>query len=246
MIDVITPNWPAPANIQAFTTTRLGGFSLAPFDTFNLALHVGDSKTDVLQNREVLTRKKNLPHAPLWLEQNHTSIAVSADIPYEAYPEGDASYSFLPDRVCAVMTADCLPILICDIQGTQVAAIHAGWRGLVAGIIPATLDKLKGKPKDLMAWFGPAIGPEAYEVKDDVRDAFLQNKSGKPEHFKPTSSDSYLLNVYAIAQYQLNNLGLTHVFGGEYCTYTDAERFFSYRRSGNTGRMASVIWLKNT
>jgi polyphenol oxidase len=243
MIDVITPNWPAPSKIKAFTTTRTGGFSLAPFDTFNLAMHVGDSKADVIENREVLQRKQKLPHAPLWLEQSHSTVVVSADLAYEAYPVADASYSFLPGRVCAVMTADCLPVLICDTQGTQVAAIHAGWRGLADGIVAATVANLKAKPKDLLVWLGPAIGPEAFEVKDDVRDAFMQGKSGKSDHFKQTAKGVYLADMYSIARHQLSKLGVDQVFGGDYCTYTDTERFFSYRRNNTTGRMASLIWI---
>jgi YfiH family protein len=246
MIDVIQPNWPAPPQVKAFTTTRMGGFSLAPFDTFNLATHVGDNKADVIQNRNVLQRKKNLPHAPLWLEQNHTITVVSADLPYDAYPVADASYSFLPERVCAVLTADCLPLLICDSQGTQVAAVHAGWRGLAQGIVPATVEKLRADPKNLLVWLGPAIGPEAFEVKDDVRDMFLHAKSGKAEHFKETSQGVYLADMYAMARFQLNNCGVEQVFGGDFCTYNDPERFFSYRRNNTTGRMASVIWLSKS
>lgn len=244
MIDVITPNWPAPAHVQAFTTTRVGGFSLAPYDTFNLAMHVGDSNADVLQNREVLLRKKNLPHAPLWLEQNHTTTVVSADEAYEAYPQADASYSFLSGRVCAVLTADCLPLLMTDMNGTQVAAIHAGWRGLADGIVPASIAKLTAHPKDLLVWLGPAIGPKEFQVKDDVRDVFLKAKSGLPEHFQETAPGIYLLDIYAVARYQLGRCGVEQVFGGDHCTYTDAERFFSYRRNGTTGRMASVIWFE--
>lgn len=243
MIDVIQANWPAPPHVRAFTTTRIGGFSLAPFDTFNLATHVGDSKSDVIQNRDLLIRKKNLPHAPLWLEQSHTTTVVSADIAYEAYPVADASYSFLRERVCAVLTADCLPLLICDTQGTQVAAIHAGWRGLAQGIVPATIAKLTAHPKDILVWMGPAIGSQAFEVKDDVRDMFLDAKSGKPEHFKEISKGCYLADMFAMARYQLAKCGVEQVFGGEYCTYTDTERFYSYRRQNVTGRMASLIWL---
>lgn len=243
MIDVIQANWPAPPHVQAFTTTRVGGFSLAPFDTFNLGMHVGDSKADVLQNREVLQRKKNLPHAPLWLEQKHTTTVVCADLRYDAYPVADASYSFMPGRVCAVLTADCLPLLICDTQGTQVAAVHAGWRGLAEGIVPATVAQLKAHPKDLLVWMGPAIGPQAFEVKDDVRDIFLEKKSGKSEHFRETAAGVYLADMYAMARFQLEKCGVEQVYGGEHCTYTDTERFFSYRRNGTTGRMASVIWV---
>lgn len=243
MIDVIQANWPAPPHVRAFTTTRMGGFSLAPYDTFNLATHVGDSALDVIQNREVLARKKNLPHAPLWLEQNHTTTVVSADLPYEAYPTADASFSFLPERVCAVLTADCLPVLVCDKQGTQVAAIHAGWKGLAAGIIPATLLKLKANPKDILVWMGPAIGPEAFEVKDDVRDIFIDAKSAKSDHFREKAKGLYLADMYSIARFQLSKCGVDEVYGGEYCTFSDPERFFSYRRNNVTGRMASVIWL---
>lgn len=242
MIDVINPNWPAPANIKAFCTTRTGGFSLAPFDTFNLAMHVGDSKLDVIENRELLQRKKNLPHAPLWLEQTHSTTVINADLPFEAYPVADASYSYLAGRVCAVMTADCLPLLICDVQGTQVAAVHAGWRGLADGIITATVKQLKAKPKDLLVWLGPAIGPKAFEVKDDVRDYFLNAKTGKAEHFEETAKGSYLADMYEMARFQLNKAGIDQVFGGDFCTYTDTERFFSYRRHAQTGRMASLIW----
>lgn len=243
MIDVINPNWPAPPHVKAFTTTRLGGFSLAPFDTLNLAMHVEDSKADVSQNRALLQKKKQLPHAPLWLEQNHTTIVVDADKPFDAYPEGDASHTYLPGRVCAVLTADCLPLLITDTQGTQVAAVHAGWRGLADGIVPATVSKLKAHPKDLLVWLGPAIGPKAFEVKDDVRDIFLKAKTALTEHFKETAPGLYLFDIYAAARYQLGRCGIEQVFGGDYCTYTDTEKFFSYRRQAKTGRMATLIWF---
>jgi YfiH family protein len=244
MIDVINANWTAPAHVHAFTTTRLGGFSLAPFDTFNLATHVGDSKADVLQNREVLQRKKKLPHAPLWLEQNHSTVVISADEMYESYPQADASYSSLPGRVCAVLTADCLPLLITDTQGIQVAAVHAGWKGLAEGIVPACIAKLKATPKDLLVWMGPAIGPKVFEVKDDVRDLFLKMNAALPQHFHQTSAGVYLLDMYSAARYQLNRCGVEQIFGGDFCTYTDHERFFSYRRHHTTGRMASLIWFE--
>lgn len=267
----ITPTWPAPKNVQALTTLRQGGVSQKPFDGLNLAAHVGDELQHVLANRNLLKEQANLPAEPLWLTQVHGTrvldvsdlnsktppayhlrpfplISATAFHPkeseFELGPEADASVSFDHDKVCAVLTADCLPILICDEMGTRVAAIHAGWRGLAAGIIEATVQKLNENPHKLLAWFGPAIGSDAFEVGEDVLTAF----KGQGDHsaFRPTSSGKWMADIYYLAKWRLKQLGITRVFGGGFCTFHENERFYSFRRSNPTGRMATLIWLNGT
>lgn len=239
----IRPDWPAPYQVNAHMTLRGEGYSLSPYDYFNLATHVGDDPAHVKLNREKLANDLSLPTEPLWLDQQHTTVVVSADRSYSEIPVADASYSVLPDHVCAVMTADCIPLLICDQQGTQVAAIHAGWRGLADGVIAATLEKLSAKRSDLLVWLGAAIGREAFEVGVEVIEAFTSQSSGLEEHFVVKTEGKFLGDLYAIARYQLSALGVHHVYGGNRCTYSEPTYFYSYRRDGTTGRMASLIWL---
>ena len=233
----IEADWPAPAGIKAGTTLRQGGVSKAPYASLNIATHVGDELSCVEQNRTLL----NLPNQPQWLEQTHTTDAIllPAD---ESIPKGDAAYTLTPNVVCAVMTADCLPLLITDKQGSCVAAIHAGWRGLCNGIIEATINKLPVEPGSLLVWLGPAIGANVYEVGKEVYDAFTQKHEDAKQAFTATSEGHWLFDIYWLARFRLKQIGVTQIYGGDHCTFTEEERFFSYRRDGVTGRMASMIW----
>lgn len=242
-LPIIKPNWPAPANVHAFTTTRKGGFSLAPFNEFNLALHVEDDPQTVLQNRQYLMTKCTLPNTPYWLNQTHSTIVVETGLEIDT-PTADASYTQQKNSICTVLTADCLPILICDKAGSIVSAIHAGWKGLGAGIIAATLMHLPVPNKDLLVWLGPAIGPQAFAVQQDVVDYFLSFDPDSKIGFTRISDTHYLGNKYQLAKQQLEKAGIVDIYGGEYCTYTQNDLFFSYRRDKKTGRMASLIWLE--
>jgi polyphenol oxidase len=237
--DLIIPNWPAHANVKALQTNRLGGVSLAPYNSLNLGSHVNDNPIHVAQNRQMLSQF--LPSEPVWLNQVHGINVVDA-ASTDCVPDADASYTTRKNVVCVTMTADCLPILVCDTAGTLVASIHAGWRSLCDGVIEATITKLPAKPANLMAWLGPAIGPNAFEVGAEVREQFMA-KDAKSELAFKKHGDKYLADIYKIATQRLNNLGVTQIYGGGECTYTDEERFFSFRRDGVTGRMATLIWL---
>ena len=246
----IEPNWPAPANIRALSTTRPGGCSAAPFDSFNLAHHVGDEPTAVAANRGVLGDNLPAGTAIQWLTQVH-GIQVVAAGDYADYPEADAAWSKDPIKACAVLTADCLPVLFCTVSGDRVAAAHAGWRGLVDGVLEATVAALDTDPLQLMAWLGPAIGPQAFEVGAEVRDRFLAaapacDRALAAACFQPSDAKTghYFANLYTLARLRLGSLGINAVFGGGLCTYTDSTRFYSYRRDGQTGRMATLILLQ--
>lgn len=238
----IIPDWPAPVTVRACTTTRHGGVSLAPYDGLNLGEHVGDAPHDVAANRLYLERSLNLPAAPLWLNQVHGTQVVNAANALSGVT-ADASYATQPGVVCAVMTADCLPVLICDRQGSKVAAAHAGWRGLANGVIEATLASLNSPPEDLLIWLGPAIGPQAFEVGAEVRDQFMAHDPQAAQAFQPApSGERWLADIYQLARQRLARQGVTAVYGGDECTFTSQERFYSFRRDSITGRMASVIW----
>lgn len=239
---LITPDWPAPAHIKAVSSTRLGGVSQSPYDSLNLGLHVDDNPDAVAANRNILSQSANLPSSPMWLNQVHGTDVVDA-CQWEEDMDADASYSNQPGKVCVVMTADCLPVLFTDRQGTQVAAAHAGWRGLLAGVLEDTLGRFSGKREDILAWLGPAIGPAEFEVGTEVFDAFNSRDKNASEAFRQTDSEHYLADIYLLAKQRLVLAGVTEVFGGEYCTVSDPARFFSYRRDGITGRMASLIWI---
>lgn len=245
---MITANWPAPKNIKAFTTTRDGGVSKTPFSSNNLGDHVGDSPVDVKINRNLLTQK--LPTSPLWLNQTHSNDIYHISNPSKAnlvendLINADASYTTLNQVVCCVMTADCLPILVTNKKGNAVAAIHAGWRGVASGIIENSIAAFNDNPEDLIIWLGPAIGPTAFEVGHDVFNHFIALDASFSKSFKPFGN-KYLANIYKLAIIKLNKLGITNISGGEYCTYDNDLLFYSYRREGQTGRMASVIWIEN-
>ena len=242
-IDVILPDWPAPAHVHACTTTRSGGVSRGPYAGLNLGLHVGDDPAAVAANRAQLCAALALPSEPFWLTQVHGCDAVSAQAPSAEPPTADAALTCEPGRVCVVLTADCLPLLLCDRAGTVCAAVHAGWRGLQRGVIEATIAALGVPPSSLLAWLGPAIGPACFEVGPEVRAAFVDADPAAAVAFRAGSGDRLLADIYALARLRLAAAGVSAVFGGDLCTVSDPDRFFSYRRDGRTGRMATLTWL---
>ena len=238
----IVPDWPAPPNVRALITTRAGGASRGAYAGLNLGLLSGDDSGDVARNRANL--RQWLPAEPLWLRQVHGTTVVEAD-GTEENPEADAALARRPGRVCAVLTADCLPLLLCDELGTIVAAVHAGWRGLCAGVIGQTLRAMDRPAQTLLAYLGPAIGPAAYEVGAEVREAFVDADAQADTAFVPGKPGKFHADLYALARLRLARGGVARVYGGGYCTYTERERFYSYRRDGITGRMASLIWMES-
>jgi len=240
---LIVPDWPAPVAVRAVSTTRWGGISPSPYISLNLAGHVGDDPVCVAENRRRLINAAGLPGEPAWLEQVH-GVAVVAAETVSAPVAADAAWTRQPGRPCVVMTADCLPVLLCDQAGTAVAAAHAGWRGLAAGVLAATIARLEVPTGQLLAWLGPAIGPDAFEVGEEVRAAFLALDAGNTDCFRSSPSGRWLANLYQLARRQLQQLGVSRIYGGDCCTFSDSTRFFSYRRESCTGRMASLIWLK--
>ncbi len=248
---LILPDWPAPATVGALTTTRIGGCSRPPWQGFNLAMHVGDDPSAVSTNRRQLLALAGLRRDPLWLDQVHGTGVVDCAEAHDRVPEADASVCRLPGRACVIMTADCLPVLFCNLQGTEVAAAHAGWRGLASGVLRNTLAAMTSAPADLLVWLGPAIGPDRFEVGPEVQQMFLVNAVNErhrqriPGNFRSagTESDRQLADLYGLARAELLSLGVSHIYGGGDCTWSDPLRFFSYRRDGVTGRMASMVWL---
>jgi len=245
----IIPDWPAPAHVKALQTTRQGGASIAPYDSFNLGSHVGDNPLVVARNRMLLNML--LPSEPVWLEQVHGTLVANADMA-DCRPQADACIARHRAAVCVVMTADCLPILLCDVQGTVVGAAHAGWKGLAAGVLEATVQAMDAAPQNLMAWMGPAISQDAFEVGEEVRAIFVENNSQAALAFAPSplrvegggEGKKWFADIYALARLRLNALGVTQIYGGGRCTYREYEKFFSYRRDGATGRMGTFIWLE--
>ena len=243
---LIQAQWPAPANVVALTTTRLGGFSAAPFDSFNLALHVGDSEQAVLANRRQLLAQCAGLECIQWLEQVHGTEVVTAPATVTA---ADACYTQQPALACAVMTADCLPIVFCDGAGREVAAAHAGWRGLLAGVLEATVARFSAGPEQLLAWIGPAIGERYFEVGAEVRQAFINvanaaDREATDGAFRASKQRQghYFADLAALARLRLRAIGLRQCYGGEQCCYQQEARFFSYRRQATTGRMATLIY----
>lgn len=220
-------------------TVRTGGVSRAPWTSFNLGDHVGDDPTHVATNRAQLRRQ--LPAEPAWLRQVHSARVVEAG--HAPTPEADASFSRETGKVCAVLTADCLPVLFCDRAGSVVAAAHAGWRGLADGVLEATVAAMQVAPGEVLAWMGAAIGPQAFEVGDEVRAAFVAQHPEAAAAFVPHAPGKWLADIYALARTRLGHAGVEAVYGGGRCTFNEADAFYSYRRDGVTGRMASLIWL---
>lgn len=239
----LAPDWPAPANVGALVTTRAGGVSAAPYDGFNLATHVGDAAAAVAENRARLRRR--LPAEPCWLEQVH-GIAVADADRAAGVPQADAAVAREAGTVCAVLTADCLPVLFCDDRGSVVAAAHGGWRGLAAGVLEATVVRMGVPPSSVLAWLGPAIGPAHFEVGGEVREAFLRADPAAGIAFVSAAQPGkWIADLFALARQRLMRAGVARVYGGGRCTYAD-ESFYSYRRDGVTGRFASLVWRAST
>lgn len=236
----IIPDWPAPARVRACVTTRAGGVSVGPFTSLNLGDHVGDDPQAVAENRRRLVAA--LGCRPAWLRQVHGTRVVEADPAQVA--EADGCWTAAPGIACSSMTADCLPVLFCDRAGSRVAAAHAGWRGLAGGVLEATLEALALPAEQVLAWLGPAIGPQAFEVGPEVREAFLASHPEAAQAFVPSHNPGkFLADLYQLARIRLVARGITAVYGGGFCTFSDP-RFFSYRRAARTGRFASLVWLQ--
>lgn len=256
-LPLLIPDWPAPKHVRAAMTTRQGGVSVGSYASLNLGLRSGDDPARVQENRRRLREALQLPGEPVWLKQVHGPevVRISREAPKEKVsprqqesrqghaPEADGSYTTQAGTVCAVQAADCLPVLFCDDAGTVVAAAHAGWRGLSAGILQATVRALPAPLESLMAWMGAAIGPQAFEVGPEVREAFVSRDPNAVRCFRPKGEGKYLADLYGLARLALGSAGVTRVYGGDRCTYRETERFFSYRRDGRCGRMAALVWL---
>ncbi len=241
-IDWLQPDWPAPPQVRAVSTTRVGGVSQGAWSGLNLATHVGDDRAHVETNRAMLAEALCLPAAPHWLNQVHGKRVCQLPTVAGAC-EADAASSNLAGQVCVVMTADCLPVLFTDLQGSRVAAAHAGWRGLADGVLEASVSAF-ADPAQVLAWLGPAIGPAAFEVGEEVREAYMAHDPSSESAFVANRPGHWLADIYTLARQRLNVAGVTRVFGGGLCTYTDAQRFYSFRRDRTTGRMASLIWIE--
>lgn len=241
MIETIQPGWDAPRAISACCTTRLAGVSAAPFDSFNLALHVGDDESLVRQNRDLLRQSLSLPAEPCWLNQTH-GIRV-ATLGQDATRDVDAAVTRRRGTVAVVMTADCLPILLCNRNGDEVAAVHAGWRGLRAGVIQATLATMKSANNQLLAWIGPGISQPCFEVGEEVRTAFIDSMPAAADYFSANREGHYLCDLAGLARQVLNAQGVNSVAVDPHCSYRNSELLYSYRREAVTGRMASLIWI---
>jgi YfiH family protein len=242
--DWLTPDWAAPPSVRVVCTTRRGGISLPPWDSMNPADHVGDDPAAVTANRAALGEALSLPSEPCWLQQVHGTQVVEAG-PETGVAKADAAWTRQTGTVCVVQTADCLPVVLCNERGTRVAVAHAGWRGLEAGVIEATARAAGLEGGGVLAWLGPAIGPAAFVVGDEVRQAFLASDSGAGEAFSAAGGGRWHADLYRLARRRLARCGITRVSGGGLCSFTDAERFFSYRREGTTGRMATLAWLED-
>ncbi|MEO7252541.1 MAG: peptidoglycan editing factor PgeF [Arenimonas sp.] len=260
---MLVADWPAPPHIHAFTSLRSGpGVSLSPFDRFNLGARCGDEAAHVQANRERLHRLGGLPASPQWLQQVHGTTVARFDRPvHSARPDrgcggpaadaavtaefvADAAVTVSSGTVLAILTADCLPVLFCNRDGSEVAAAHAGWRGLAAGVLEATVRAMHSKPGEVLAWLGPAAGPHAYEVGDEVRAAFVSADACAADKFVPTRPQHWLMDMYALARQRLRAIGLIDIYGGAHCTISEPQHFFSHRRDQRSGRMASVVWME--
>lgn len=244
----IEPDWPAPTRVRALSTTRDGGVSQGVFAGLNLGAHVGDEVARVEGNRARLQQAAQIPGSLNWLNQVHGTAVHQVSKQYDVVPDADAACAHEAGLACIVMTADCLPVLFCDRAGTVVAAAHAGWRGLLGneqgGVLEASIQAMGCHPADILAWLGPAIGPRAFEVGGEVRDAFMAQQAEAEAAFVPSSNEGkWLADIYLLARLRLARAGVGSVYGGEFCTFGDGERFYSYRRDGQTGRMASLVWL---
>jgi len=249
----IVPGWPAPRRVHGFVTTRAGGVSTGEYASLNLGRSSGDDPERVARNRALV--REHLPAEPTWLVQVHgtnvvraASFRIQSDRTGEYQiprpPQADECFADAPGQVCAVLTADCMPVFFCDHAGTRVAVAHAGWRGMSAGVLENTVRAMGVDPAHVMAWLGPAIGPDAFEVGPEVREAFLAGDPGADAAFRPGKPGKYMADLYELARRRLRATGVTELHGGGFCTYTDAARFFSYRRSAQSGRMGAFIWME--
>ena len=250
---LIAPDWPAPPGVRAAFTLRTGGVSAAPYDSLNMGAAMGDAPEAVAENRRRVGLALGLPSEPFWLEQVHgTHVVALGDVPGTVppgaggiVPKGDASVAWGAGRVCAIRVADCMPVLFAAVDGSVVGAAHAGWRGLAGGVLEATVDRMGVPASRLIAWMRPTIGPENFEVGDDVRTAFLATDPAAASAFAANARGRWQCDLYALARLRLAALGVAGIYGGGWCTYADSERFFSYRRSGQCGRMAALIWIED-
>lgn len=242
-LDWIQPGWPAPPHVRALSTARTGGVSIGPFASLNLGDHVGDRPEAVAENRRRLAEAAGLPRAPAWLRQVHGTGVVNVTPDSSPGAEADAATAFQAGAVCAVLTADCLPVLFTCRPGRRVAAAHAGWRGLAAGVLEAVISHMDEDPAELLAWIGPGIGPSAFEVGPEVREAFVVPDAACDIYFTAGVGDHWFADLPGLTRHRLEKAGVTSVFGGNYCTFSDAKNFFSYRRDGQCGRMATLIWI---
>ncbi len=237
------PDWPAPPNVRAWVSERAGGVSEGPYASLNLGAHVGDAPAAVEENRRRLGAYAGLPAAPVWLEQVHGARVVDLDA--EPVEPADGAVTGRPGVVCAVLTADCLPVLLCDRDGRRVGAAHAGWRGLSAGVLANAVRRMAVAPESLVAWLGPAIAQGAFEVGEEVRAAFVERDAAAAEHFVPNARGRWQADLYGLARRSLAAAGVRAIHGGGLCTFSAAERFFSHRREAPCGRFASLIWLES-
>jgi len=241
-LEYITPNWPVPENIRCITTTRMGGYSQQEYSSLNLGDHVKDDVKNVEKNRQLIKQDLQLPDNPVWLEQVHGSSVLSLGRDTPIHINADAAYTNEASVVCAVLTADCLPVTFCDQVGEHIAVAHAGWRGLVNGVLENTLQAMPIANEKIMCWLGPAIGPRVFEVGDDVIDQFVAKDGMQKNAFVKQSNEKYLANIYQLAMNILTKHNVKNVYGGDHCTYSESDTFYSYRRDGETGRMATLIW----
>ncbi|HET7922483.1 MAG TPA: peptidoglycan editing factor PgeF [Gammaproteobacteria bacterium] len=240
--DWILPDWPAPSNVLATSTTRHGGVSTGACASLNLGTHVGDDPDAVKENRRRARDALQLVREPCWLRQVHGTCVARPDDEAHIEP-ADAALTRHSGRACVILTADCLPVLLCDRAGTTVAAVHCGWRSLSAGVLENTVHAMQIPGMQIMAWLGPAIGPGAYEVGDEVMQAFVDHDVDATTAFQHQPNGKWLCDLYALARMRLEALGVKEIYGGGFCTLSDRERFFSYRRDGECGRMGTFIWL---
>jgi YfiH family protein len=241
--DWIVPDWPAPVRVRAFVTTRSGGVSEGPYASMNLGANAGDDAARVARNREIV--RASLPEMPQWLRQVHgNEVVVLERRAEDGPPTADAAATGRPGRVCSVLTADCLPLFLCDVHARRVAVAHAGWRGLAAGVVESAVAALESDPASTLAWMGPAIGPRAFEVGPEVREAFVATSALAASAFAPHVPGKYLADLYGLARQRLTALGVEAISGGGFCTHSETDRFFSYRREKRSGRMGAFIWIE--
>ena len=240
--NLLIPDWPMPANVRAVCSTRVGGVSTGCYASLNLGDHVGDTPDIVITNRLRYQQSAQMPSAPVWLQQVHGTHVLAVTSQSISGQQADASFTRDPGVVCTVMTADCLPLLLCDSAGTQVAAVHAGWRGLCDGIVEKSVRQFEN-PTEVIAYLGPAISQTAFEVGAEVRAAFMAVATEAEQAFMPGAAGKWQADLYLLARQRLHSAGVSQIYGGNFCTYLQSELFFSYRRDGQTGRMASSIWL---